>query len=583
MYDYRLTGCATNLIDVHVLEDQETLQRLPHTESAGYRHAVHLEKSRFLIGTRKDVFRDVERWLTTTPENQRTSFFVLMGEAGTGKSTVAYEIAKRLDKNKLLGGSFFFARDVPALNNAQTVFTTLARQLARYHESFFMRIVDGAYSFLEQGVHQQMEYQLEQLISQPLHGLHISQPPIIVIDAVDECTDFEIGYASRGVEMLKLLIAAFRNHTLPIRIILTSRPDFGILEVFESREFDEIGGMHHLHEFASGTAHADISLYLHERFKEISFRNQLLQERPSTIDELAHRSEGLFIYAATVVGLLKNSGPPSNTLRVLATLLSEDTHNNHSHLSRLDKLYLTVMRTAFIDIQDPDGRAMVQPVLGLIPTLKDRLPLKHVAILTGLPLEDILFILQHIRSVLSLGPNETGGNDVMVPLHATFPQFLTDSTRCIDAEYFIDPLEHHHKLATACFRLLVDGGHLRRNICNLADPLLRKIEILDLADRVSRAIPPHVLYACMNWVEHLSNGKIEEEVLGLFESFCHTQLLTWLEAMSFADCLDRAAFQLQCARRWYRVCHPAPFIVALYRLTVETEYCNGHKDRADVR
>lgn len=531
-------------------EDQETLQRLPYTESAGYRHTVHIEKSRFLSGTRKELFRDIEMWLASSTDERHNSFFVLMGEAGTGKSTVAYEIAKRLDKKRLLAGSFFFARDVPALNNAQSFFTTIASQLARYHESFFMRVVDGAYTFLEQGVHQQMEYQLEQLISNPLDGLRIEQPPIIVVDAVDECAENELGYASQGAEMLRLLIRAVREHSLPFRVILTTRPDFGILEIFENLEFGEVGGMHQLHK--SDAVHADIALYLQERFKDISFKNQIMEERPNVINELTHRAEGLFIYAATIISLLRNCGPPSNALRILVALLSDETQYNPPHLSRLDKLYLTVMWTAFADIQDVDGRATIQPILGLIPTLRDRLPLKHVASLIELPLQDIRFILRHIRSVVSLG-SEDDDDGVIIPLHASFPQFLTDDTRCIDQEYFVNSSEHHNRLAIACFKLLVDEEILHRNICDLEDPMLHKSQIPDLTGRLARAIPPHVLYACLHWADHLIRGQPYNDTLILFDTFCSTRLLVWLEVISYVDGLDNAALQLQNARRWYRV------------------------------
>jgi hypothetical protein len=53
------------------------------------------------------------------------------GMACTGKSTIARTIARKIDEKGCLGASFFFSRDSVDLNNADTIFTTLAFQLTR--------------------------------------------------------------------------------------------------------------------------------------------------------------------------------------------------------------------------------------------------------------------------------------------------------------------------------------------------------------------------------------------------------------------------------------------------------------------
>jgi ABC-type glutathione transport system ATPase component len=56
--------------------------------------------------------------------------FWLSGMAGTGKSTIARTIARKLDDKGRLGASFFFSKGHGDLGRAAKLFTTIAFQLA---------------------------------------------------------------------------------------------------------------------------------------------------------------------------------------------------------------------------------------------------------------------------------------------------------------------------------------------------------------------------------------------------------------------------------------------------------------------
>src|SRR5712672_2035088 len=95
-----------------------------YTPDAGYRCG---NRQGCLRGTRKGVLWETEHWLNS---DQGQRVFWLNGLAGTGKSTIAQTFAERMFAEGRLGASFFCSRDVVDRSNLQTIFPTLAFQLA---------------------------------------------------------------------------------------------------------------------------------------------------------------------------------------------------------------------------------------------------------------------------------------------------------------------------------------------------------------------------------------------------------------------------------------------------------------------
>src|ERR1700691_4394760 len=58
------------------------------------------------------------------------------GSAGTGKSTIAYTVARDLDAQKKLGASFFCSRGKADCSNPKLIFPTIAYQLGQFYAPF---------------------------------------------------------------------------------------------------------------------------------------------------------------------------------------------------------------------------------------------------------------------------------------------------------------------------------------------------------------------------------------------------------------------------------------------------------------
>ncbi|RDX49649.1 hypothetical protein OH76DRAFT_1329040, partial [Lentinus brumalis] len=159
-------------------------------DGALYRSAANAMKARFLEGTREQIFGWLEEWVAGHAARTRThSICVLVGEAGTGKSTIASEFSKRLEEQGRLGASFFFTRGTQDLNSPAKVFSTIASQLARSQPSLRVPVVDAAREHLKRGALQQLEQEFEDLVRRPLSTLSsIDHAPIfVIVDALDEC------------------------------------------------------------------------------------------------------------------------------------------------------------------------------------------------------------------------------------------------------------------------------------------------------------------------------------------------------------------------------------------------------------
>ena len=80
-----------------------------------------------------DVLLQLEHWLK---DEQDHRVFWLNGLAGTGKSTIAQTFAEISFADGNLGASFFCSRDSEARSNLQSIFPTLAFQLAYQYTQF---------------------------------------------------------------------------------------------------------------------------------------------------------------------------------------------------------------------------------------------------------------------------------------------------------------------------------------------------------------------------------------------------------------------------------------------------------------
>ncbi len=137
-----------------------------------------------LPGTRVAFLDFIIDWVNN-PASERS--LILFGLAGTGKSSIAHEIACRFDQMRRLSSSFIFIRKEQSKTDAYHLFTNLARDLADRYPLFktaLGRVVKDETSL--RLATRDYDTLFQRLIREPLKDLHIVGPILVVIDALDE-------------------------------------------------------------------------------------------------------------------------------------------------------------------------------------------------------------------------------------------------------------------------------------------------------------------------------------------------------------------------------------------------------------
>ena len=515
--------------------EKSVLNNFRCARGAEYRHG---ERKGCLKGTRGVVLNTIELWARDPGES---SVYWLNGLAGTGKSTIAKTIAERLFADSQLGASFFCSRDFEDRRNLQLIFPTLATQLARKYTEFRSILVPLIQSD-PNIAYESLYNQMKKLIVQPLGESDVST--VIVIDALDECEDEEP--ASAILSVLGQLVSEIPK----VKFFLTGRPEPRISEGFRLPLLAKMTDLFVLHEVEPDQVDSDIRLFFENSLSELAGRRRGLDDWPTEeqLVRLCGRAAGFFVYAAATVKFINNN--KKDPRKQLNALLQSQKIGAHEGKT-LDSLYTSILQEGFGD-GGPEDDAETRSVLGAVILATNPLSPSIIATLLGLDTEDVLPLLSSANSLLIL--QEDTHNPVQ-PFHKSFPDFITDPTRCTDPRFHISPPDHHSQLLIGCLDLM--NRTLEKNMCKLPDGVSNS-DVKDLKERTERYIDPALQYACISWHMHLIDVDTIPDhaptITSTLHQFLETKFLFWLEILSVLGAARNAVGALQIITDWLEVC-----------------------------
>ena len=523
----------------HFKADMAVLNSCRRAHGAGYRHG---NRTGCLKGTRENVLSKIERWIEDFDGSPEESpVFWLNGLAGTGKSTIAQTIAERAFADGRLGASFFCSRGFEDRSNLQLIFPTLAFQLAQRYPEFRSSLIP----LLESNpdiVHESLRDQMEKFIVEPLRSADIST--VIVIDALDECRDEE-------PESAILLVLGQSVSEIPgVKFFITSRPEMRIMSGFRGPLLKDATHVFILHGVEPCTVDNDIRRFFEHELSGLARQRGGIDGWPTyeQLDALCRRAAGFFVYAVATVNFLKHGFRcPSDRLDLIMKSLESTTHEGQVGLkvyNSLDSLYMSIFHAAFFG-NNADDDAIVRSVLGAVVLVANPLSPSAIATLMGFKCNEVLPLLESIQSLLAVHEDV---NHPIQPFHKSFPDFVTDPTRCIDTRFYISS-DYHIQLALHCLELM--DGSLKKNMCSLPDYILNS-EVSDLPRRIEESgICGALEYACRSWYKHLitTNDWME----GVVSAICHfleRKFIFWLEVLSVLGVVGDAACALSATVKW---------------------------------
>ncbi|KAG9315321.1 hypothetical protein JVU11DRAFT_4461 [Chiua virens] len=455
------------------------LKDLPYADGAR-----HDQTKGCLPGTRETLLREIFEILNN-PADDAPRVCLLIGVAGSGKSAVAHSIARWADV---------------VSRNPNNLFSTIARDLAdRDHQyrSALCKVIQASRSLRTSRV--PME-QLEQLIIEPSKDVRPIGPLVIVIDALDECGD----QANRQ-HLLPALSRLITDTSFPtnLRFLITTRPENDILDdILDQLPSDPRLVCKEMGDILKQSVDADIERFIHHSLDKYSSELQLVDQDWCRL--LVQRAQHLFQWAATACNFIREIGSSGlgRSDRVRLLLETDKIEGGYP----LDQLYRTVLRQLF---ESEPERDRFREVMAIVLALKKPLPLPSLSAL----------IDGHLRVPV----------DPIRPLHTSFYDFLRDGKSSFT---FQIPLLPQNSLTLGQASLACMRHMLKFNICGLTDPRILNTVVPDLSSRVGRAIPPHLSYSCLYWMDHLQHVQCTPDQLDDITLFFKTFFPYWVEAIS---------------------------------------------------
>ncbi|KAJ6552448.1 hypothetical protein DFH09DRAFT_1085933 [Mycena vulgaris] len=406
-----------------------------------------------------EILQELQSASQTVGRNSRAAkfdignpgIFWLNGSAGTGKTTIAYTVARNYKERipSVLGATFFCSRDDADCSNLRLIFTTIAYQLALFNPQFCTKIFKVLQAQPDIGS-ASPHYQLEELIVKPLREVRDSfSRCLVILDALDECKD---------IATTSAILSALSNYIgelSPLIFLVTSRPESHIQVGFNLDSLQLNTHQLILHQVTLDVVEQDIKHYLSLKLVETRRRYKIRDPWPAvgSIEVLAKLSSGLFIFAATSIKYIEDPshrdprGRLKRHIEAADTVLGESSPYDH-----LDKLYT----------KDPWFTFKTPCVLDL----------ERLLGLSGGRLRETLLDLHAVLSV----PEED--NEIIRLLHPSFADFIIDPRRCSISNYVIKLEEQHTLLAQSC--LVVMQG-LSRDICKIKIPPFLTVRFQTLA------------------------------------------------------------------------------------------------------
>ena len=492
-------------------------------------------------GTRVAILHRIYHWAQDTSSNS-PRVFLLTGNAGSGKSTIANTVSHHFDNTlddevpNILQATYCCSRQFDDTRRQKYIIPTLVYQLARHSKSYAHALLDAD----KLDSVEILSKQLQDLFVDPWQKSaadrpHDLPPYLIVIDALDEVDD-------RGgfVFLQALLTVIEKGHLQGLKFFVTSREDDKVASLCDYFSSDVVC---RLHKVAEEDVGADILRYLDAELP-------LLDKGERA--ELARRAGGLFIYAATAVrymtpqvGLTREE-----QLNLMGSLLggSWDLGEGPEEPLQVDILYRQILFEAFGKLKNELRLARLRILHTLLCT-EERVSTSVVA---GL-LSDSSDMVGRANQVVSDLHAVLYINDGKVFwYHASFPDFIftqarsrftmpiSHSSTSFQIDMSCDPASHHALLTHACFCIMKSG--LCFNICNLPSSFLLDCEVPNL--QVKNKICNLLRYACLYWAKHMVQATPSEHkaLQAHVVDFLCTLVLFWIEAMNLLQ------MSSQCAR-----------------------------------
>ncbi|SJL09132.1 uncharacterized protein ARMOST_12508 [Armillaria ostoyae] len=471
-------------------------------------------KSECMPGTRVETINALLSWIAECED----SVLWCSGLAGTGKSSLVGTLHGLLcfpmsSRSRLAG---FIRYDRTAYSNSSELIPSIAHSLGMFDKRMGDAIAEALDTSRAAVRMPASRTQFRFLVQEPLETiqeLRDEGPLVVIIDGLDESSDV-------SKDLLEVLADGFGPELPFMRLIVSSRPEEKISRVFKDHK--------HVRHFpldtSSYTMERDLQYFIQKKFDSITDKSAWdKHNEQDVVTQLAHRANGLFIWAATVCSFLCEFPSLQRLKALLETTIPTDA------MDALTILYQTTLETVVSEVLSgtkEDIRRCIRAVLGALIVRKGKMTvpmLPELVLQPGDPRAQL--IVAKLGSVV-----EERSDGSLELIHKSFDDFLRDQGRCKD-EWFIDVKQREQELARRCVLSLT------MFFKNWTPPSAQSPGSMDIClgatvlDRSYHAVPPHIQNYAVKVLQWHLDAFIELGIDTYRPLFRDRYFLFWLDIL----------------------------------------------------
>ena len=482
------------------------------------------DRPKCLEGTRVDLLQQIRSWAESSDS---PNIFLLTGDSGTGKSTVARTIAEEFGQEERLGSYIYFEKGKTDSNTVvNSVIKTIAYGLAKKNPVIAKKIYATLTSNFELGF-PSSHVMFENLVHIPLLEAAkkgVFKPSLIILDALDECGPSHIQEELAGLlgENISKLPSLFR-------FLVTTRQESSLESLLQAQIASNC--KYYKLDRTSTSSRNDILKFVNHKMWELGkFQDFEIEDKTwkDIIGELGAGADGVFVWASVAISYISNF--KLNRPERLGALVNDQATTNKS-LSRLYEMILENEST-----WDDLKRERFRSIFSLILFGKRWITNTEIDVLLELEIGTTCAFLPRVKRLIH---------------HVSLYEYLV-SSECVDKSWYIDEGEGRMKISLCCFEQMRKSLHF--NICELEKPFEINEDVSQLQKYIEKDIPSSLQYVCQNWALHLQDVPYSDELHNQLHYFAYNTLLYWAEVLSFTGylhvCLGSA---LRIAINWLGV------------------------------
>ncbi|TFK23203.1 hypothetical protein FA15DRAFT_745858 [Coprinopsis marcescibilis] len=441
-------------------------------------------------GTRTKHLEEVFTWLNEVPASGTGSMLLIEDGVGSGKTALAHAICQQLNQGKMFFASIFSGQwnQQPS---AVDILEAIIRGLC-YSSEDVKRIVAKTIIKDRTLANAPPVRQFNEIILPACRGLNNRPLFVVIIDALDELRIEDVTVILR---ILRDLVPRLPHH---FRVIATTRPERRVLQSLENQP--------HIRRLSipltGSSNYEDLEIYIRQRLEEILPDGWISRE---LIQAFVAKTEGVFLWAATVLNHIENALDPAEELQHIIRNESIYWLRSKNAAQKLDDLYSKILSK--LPWEDPKFMRRYWLIMGALVTLKEPISTDGLAFLyasSGLTASDVQIFCTLMRPLLQ-GYSPTAPSKPLRLLHLSVQEYLMERA---PTPYRLDQQAHHltllhHSLSTIKTELTqlnvpVLGYSLEERMWKL--PF--RIQQLPVLTKASMYIPEQLWYACRFVEEH---------------------------------------------------------------------------------